>query len=430
MTTDGPAVAEAAERQVLGAMLLDDLAVDDASNVVTADDYASARNGLIHHAITSLTTAGQPHDALAVADWLTSTGDLNRVGGASYLHDLVTHVTSAASAGWYAGIVREASMKRAVRTEGLRLQSLGEADGSALDALNEARSRLDEVASRTEVEVSTADAVDSALASLDAKPGIPTRWPSLTDAVGGFYPGELVIVAARPGIGKTAVAIESALDCARRGKTAVLFSLEMSRDELLLRMFTNISGVDNSRIRHRTLRDQDRERLAAAAAQVKRLPLVIDDRSALTLAQVRSTARRWQLRGDVGLVIVDYLAKLRPGRDVARQDRRVQVDSLAGGLKNLAKDLHVPVMALSQLNRGIESRTDKRPILSDLRESGGIEAEADLALLMHRARDEYEGDPTELEMLVRKNRHGPECDVSLTFVGHRSQIADPAGYAP
>lgn len=425
MTTDGPTAAQSAETQVLGAMLVDDLAVDDVTSVIGPEDYESPRNAEIHHAITSLVAAGRPHDTIAVGNWLESAGDLKRVGGHSYLHELAASVVSPGSAGWYAGLIRESALKRAVRTEGLRLQTLGEADGPALDALNDARQRLDEVAMRGVAEVSTSAAVDEALASLDRKPGLPTRWPTLTDAVGGWYPGEFIVVAARPGIGKTAIAIESALDCARRGKTAVLFSLEMSRDELLLRMFTNISGVDNSRVRHRTLRPEDRERLREAAEQVKRLPLVIDDRSALTIAQVRSTARRWQMRGEVGLVIVDYLAKLRPGRDVARQDRRVQVDSLAGGLKNLAKDLHVPVMALAQLNRGIESRTDKRPILSDLRESGGIEAEADLALLMHRARDEHEGDPTELEMLVRKNRHGPEVDIKLNFVGHRSRITDP-----
>lgn len=428
MTTDPAELApfEHAERQVLGSMMLDALAVDDASRVLSGADFASPRHETIHDAVAHLAMSGKPHDPVAVADLLSSTGELSRVGGHAYLTELVTRVVSAAQCSYYAGIVREASLKRVVRNAGVRLQQLSETDGAALDAVSDARAALDSVSMRGQVDVSNADAVDEAIAALDAEPGLPTPWKSLTRTISGWYSTELYVVAARPGIGKSVVGVSAVMDCARRGHTAMLFSLEMSRVELYHRMLSAVSGVDGTRIRHRTLRDRDRADLARAAEHIKGLPLVVHAQTGLTVAQLRTLIRRQQLQGDVGLVVVDYLAKLRPSRDVTRQDRRVQVDSLVWGLKETAIQLDVPVLALAQLNRAIEARTDKRPQLSDLREAGGIEADADVVILMNRARDETEGDPSELGLIVRKNRHGPsDVEVPLIFVGHKSRIVDP-----
>lgn len=240
----------------------------------------------------------------------------------------------------------------------------------------------------------------------------------------GLKPGGLYIVGARPAVGKSTVAASFWLDCARRaGLTALLFSLEMTRTELYHRLLASVGEVDMGRLQHRTLRTDDYDRVSKAAAHIAGLPLVVDDRPDLSVAQIRARVRAVRRRRQVGVVIVDYLGLLRPPRDAPRNDRRVQVDMLSRGLKMLAKDLGVPVVVLAQLNRGPEGRASKAPVLSDLRESGAIEQDADVVMLLHRDPDD-ESMGTDLHVIVGKNRHGPQGRVTLNFRGQWSRIDD------
>ena len=241
----------------------------------------------------------------------------------------------------------------------------------------------------------------------------------------GRKPRQLYIGAARPGVGKTVMAVAATLDMARRGHPAVLFSLEMSRTELWLRMLSSVASVDGHRIQTRRLRADDRAKLDEAADRMRGLPLLIDDRPGLSMAQMQAKVRTLQRRAPLGLVAVDYLGLVKPPTWAPRNDRRVQVDAIAAGLKETARMFDVPLLAMAQLNRAIESRASRSPMLSDLRESGGIEQNADVAMLMHRATTTDNGEDTsELKIHMAKNRHGPTTVLDLIFRGHYSQISE------
>lgn len=421
-----PAVVEA-ERFVIGSMLMTDDAAFDVSEVLTGEDFMYDRHGIIHDTVLELVASEQPHDPVAVADRLSAVGDLARCGGAAYLHELVAAVVTPASAGWYAGLVREASMKRRVRALGARLEQIGARDGSALEVVEEARSVLDGVVEVRGSDPTVGESIDAALAALDEGPGTPTPWRGMTDLIGGWKRTQLYIGAARPGVGKSVLALATVLDIARRGEPVALFSLEMSRTELWLRMLSSVASVDGQRIQTRKLRPDDRAKLERAADSLRGLPIMVDDRPGLSLAQIQAKVRTLNRRHRLGLVVVDYLGLVRPPPGVSRTDRRVQVDAIATGLKDTARTFDVPLLALAQLNRAIESRSGHAPQLSDLRESGGIEAAADVVMLMHRATspDPDSGeDPSDLKVHFGKNRHGPQTVLELIFQGHYSRISD------
>lgn len=406
------------EHQVIGAMLTSRAAIEDAAEVLTADDFADIRHGHIFDAATDLDGDGKPVDPLSVHDALIASGikaDL------AYLHEVKASLVTAASAGYHAEQVRSASMRRAVKKAGVELQAIGEAE-DALEAVNTARATLDRVADQQrDTTVSNEQAVYDAIASIDAPRGIPTPWDTLNRAIRGWAPGMLYVAGARPGVGKTVLGVGALVDAARRREgVVVMASLEMPRDELYLRMLSSTGSVDGERIQHNRLTDGDMQRMSKAGADLSGLPLHVDDRSGLSLAQVRSIVRQQQRQRKVALVVVDYLGIMTPPSGTPRNDRRVQVDAIAQGLKNLARDLKVPILALAQLNRAIEGRAEKTPTLSDLRESGGIEAAADCVLLMHRTEEQ----PNDLHINVAKNRHGPRTHLALNFRGEYSRIED------
>lgn len=412
-------IHEPHERIVLGSMMLDRTTVDDATATLTGRDFADARHEAIFNAIVKLATNGKPTDALAVGDALR--GDAIRVDP-TYLHECIQTVAVAQSCGYYADQVKAASMLRAVTATGQRLIQLGEtADADPLEVINTARAQLDELVT-ADADESHESAVYEAIASMERPRGIKTPWRDLNALISGWGPGMLHVVGARPGVGKTVFGIGVTLDVARRGQTAVMISLEMPKDELYLRMLSNVGTVDGQRIQHRSLRGDDDANMAKAAAHVSTIPIVIDDRSALSLAQIRAKVRGIQRTREVGIVVVDYLGLVKPPPDAPRNDRRVQVDFIAQGLKDLSRDLKVPVIALAQLNRGIEGRAVKQPTMADLRESGGIEAAADIVILLHRD----DTDPMALEANIAKNRHGPQSKFTLTFRGEFSRIEDRA----
>lgn len=413
-----------AERQVLGAILTSPAALDDVAGLITGADFLDARHGAIFDAAHALASSGQPHDPAAVADKLGA--DRNRVGGVVALLDLTNRLVTASNAEHHARTVREDSLRRRVRSVANELVAYADQqDGtSALDLLNVARTRLDEMASDDVAEVPNEVAVWQAIKALDAPRGLPTPWRDLTHALGGWRPGALYVIGARTSVGKSVVALNAVLDMARRGKRALLFSLEMSRDEVYHRMLSNVGRVDGMRIQRNELSRENREALNEAARQIEHLPIVVDDRANLSVAQIRARVKSEQRKGEVGLVIVDYLGKVRPPAGTPKNDRRVQVDAIAWGHKELAREMNVPVVAMSQLNRGIESRADKMPMLSDLRESGGQEQDADVVILLHRALTEHQGDPSDLHMWVAKNRHGIQPSLTLNFRGHYSAAED------
>lgn len=423
---------EDTERVVLGSMLMSTDAAMDVADVLRGWHYASPRHELVHDAVLHLAGAALPHDPIAVASHLTETGDLARCGGAAYLHSLVASVAAPSSAGYYAGLVHEAAMKRRVRTVGARLELISGGDGAAIDVLNAARAELDAAVEDRSADLSVDDQISEALAALDEGPGTPTPWGCLTGLVGGWKPAQLYVAAARPGVGKSVFALAAMLDMARRGQPVAMFSLEMSRTELWLRMLSSVASVDGRRIQTRNLRASDRADLERAADQMRGLPLVIDDRTNLSVAQIQAKVRTLQRRAPLGLVVVDYLGLVKPPPGIAKNDRRVQVDAIAWGLKETAKTFEVPVLATAQLNRAIETRAGSAPQLSDLRESGGIEASADVVMLMHRATnpDPDAGvDPSELKVHIGKNRHGPQTVLELIFQGHYSRISEGPAWA-
>lgn len=403
------------ERQVLGAMLTSAAAIDDVTPILNGSDFSNLRHELIYDAILAQVADGRPVDAVTIGDRVE--------GGRAYLHELVAALIAASSADYHALKVRDAARLRKVREVGIRLEALAGTDDDPLDIVNAARQELDSLLD-VDADNSHETSVYDAIESLSEPIGVATPWRIVSDTIGGWAPGMLYIAGARPGVGKTVLGIGALLDIGRRGQTGMMFSLEMPKTELYLRMLSAVGSVRGDLLMHRATRRDDDQRLAEAAAHIARLPLVVDDRSAMSLAQIRAKVRAQQRRSGVGLVIVDYLGLVKPPPDAPRNDRRVQVDAIAQGLKNLARDLRVPILALAQLNRGIEGRADKMPALSDLRESGGIEAAADVVLLMHRATNEAHGDVTDLTLFFAKNRHGPQAVCHLNFEGAYSRATD------
>lgn len=409
-----------AERQIIAAILNSPAALDDVAGTITGGDFLDARYGLVFDTALALASSSRPHDATSV---LAELGDhAGRVGGLVTLMEISGSLVSAANAEYHARLVREDSLRRQVRQVATELAAHAEhQDGtSSLDLLNVARTRLDALATQDVQDVTPEAAVWQAFDALDAPRGLPTPWPDLTRALGGWRPGAMYVIGARTSVGKSVVALTAALDMARRGKRALLFSLEMSRDEVYHRLFSNVARVDGMRIQRNELTRDNREAISKAAEKLAELPIVIDDRANLSTAQIRARIKSEQRKGEVGVVIVDYLGKVKPPADAPKNDRRVQVDAIAWAHKEMARELHVPVLAMSQLNRGIESRADKMPMLSDLRESGGQEQDADVVLLLHRALTENQGDPSTLHLWVAKNRHGIQPTLQLNFLGHYS----------
>lgn len=415
-----------AERQVIGSILASDVLDDVLAQITTADIW-DPRHALILEAAAKVREDGHPVEPITVADQLGS--DLGRAGGMSYLLELHGCVITASSAGYIAEkVLRAESIRRTVVAAGHRIVGLGTnagADEDPLDVVDAVRAELDAVATgRTET--SAAEDVYAALELLEQEIGDPTPWRDLTEAIGGWRPGCLYYIGARPGVGKSVIAVGAALDMARRGKHAHIASLEMSKHELWQRMLCSTASVDNHRMTHRELTDKDWHALSEAAAHLSKLPITVNDSGAQRVSDIRAKSREIARTGTLGMVVVDYLQLMSSGGRV--ESRQQEVAGFSRALKLLAKELEVPVVALSQLNRGLESRADKMPALSDLRESGSLEQDADGVLLLHRDDDE---SPDLLQLLVGKNRHGPSnVLVRLRWEGHHFRATDFAPQSP
>ena len=427
-----------AEQGVLGGMMLSKDAIADVVEKLRSNDFYRPAHELIYEAIIDLYGRGEPADFVTVADALREKGNLEKVGGAPYLADLIDAVPTAANAGFYAEIVAERATLRRLVEAGTRIVQLGfAADGGEVDAaVNEAQAQVYSVTDRTksedyvklsEVIEPTMDFIEMLQSRGGQVNGVPTGFAEFDELTQGLHPGQMIIFAGRPAMGKTTLGMDVMRSAAiHNGMASAIFSLEMDRQEIMMRIMAAEAQVPMSRLRDGTVDDQDWERLARATTRFMDAPLYIDDSANMTLMEIRAKCRRLKQKADLKLVVIDYLQLMSSGKRV--ESRQQEVSEFSRALKLLAKEIEVPVIAISQLNRGNEQRTDKKPMMSDLRESGSIEQDADLIVLIHRE-DYYEKESAragEADLIVAKHRNGATKTIPVAFEGHYSRFKDMA----
>ena len=427
-----------AEQSVLGGMMLSKDAIADVVEHLKGVDFYKPAHELVYEAILDLYGRGEPADAVTVAAELTKRGEIGRVGGAPYLHTLISMVPTAANAGYYARIVRERAVLRRLVEAGTRIVQLGyAADGGDVDDLvNNAQAEVyavteqrtsEDYAVLADILNGTMEEIEAAGNRGDGMVGVPTGFIELDRLTNGLHPGQMVVLAARPAIGKSTMALDIARAASiKHGLTSAIFSLEMTRNEITMRLLSAEARVSLQSMRKGQMRDEDWQKLAATMGKISSAPLFIDDSPNMSLMEIRAKCRRLKQRHDLKLVVVDYLQLMSSGKRV--ESRQQEVSEFSRALKLLAKELEVPVIAISQLNRGSEQRTDKKPMLSDLRESGAIEQDADVVILLHRE-DFYERESPragEADFIVAKHRNGPTDTIVVAFQGQYSRFVDMA----
>ena len=424
-----------AEASVLGAMMLSKDAIADVIEFLKGEDFYRPAHQSIYAAIQRLFVRADPADAITVAADLQRNGELNRAGGATYLHDLVQSVPTAANASYYGRIVSEKATLRRLVDAGTRITSMGyTGDGEVDDIVDRAQAEVFTVAHRRTSEdyqplsalLNEAYGELEKLSQTGGMPsGVPTGITQLDELTRGLHPGQMVVIAARPGLGKSTLALDFARSASiGHNRTSVFFSLEMSRSEIMMRLLSAGTEVTLTRMRSGQLNDKDWDKLAKYMQNISEAPMFIDDSPNLTMMEIRAKARRLKQQYGLDLVVIDYLQLMTSGKRV--ESRQVEVSEFSRQMKLLAKELEVPVVALSQLNRGPEQRTDKKPMLSDLRESGSIEQDADVVILLHRD-DHYDKESPragEADLVVAKHRNGPTQTIPVAFQGHYSRFTN------
>jgi replicative DNA helicase len=427
----------AAEQCVLGGMLLSRDAISDVLEVIRPRDHYRPAHQILHEVILDLYGRGEPADAVTVAAELTRRGELTRVGGADYLHTVIASVPTAANAGYYARIVRERAILRRLVEVGTRIVQLGySGDGEADELVDQAQAEVYSVTDRriSEDYLPLSEIMPGALDEIEAigsrgggMTGVPTGFADLDALTNGLHPGQMIVIAARPALGKSTLALDLARSASvKHALTTVIFSLEMSRNEITMRLLSAEARVPLHTMRTGQLNDDDWTRLARRMSEVADAPLFIDDSPNMSMMEIRSKCRRLKQRNDLRMVIIDYLQLMSSPKRV--ENRQQEVSEMSRALKLLAKELEVPVVAVSQLNRGPEQRTNKQPLLSDLRESGSIEQDSDMVILLHRE-DAYERESPragEADLIIAKHRNGPTATVTVAFQGHYSRFVDMA----
>jgi replicative DNA helicase len=427
-----------AEEYVLGAMLLAPGAIGAVSEICRAEDFYRQSHGRIYRAALALYGKGEPVDAITLTDELDKLGELEDVGGRSRIHELAALVPASANAGHYARIVHEMATLRGLITCGQEIATLGyERPGEVVDLVDRAeqivfaisQSRVSSEFSHIEQLLKESFERITALYEAGAEvTGIPSGFRDIDRITSGFQPGNLVVIAARPSMGKSALALCMAANMGVRLDIPVaLFTLEMSKAEVTQRLMCSEAKVESQKLRSGKLSPEDWPRLTAACDKLARAPIYVDDTGSITMMEIRSKARRLKTRlPKLGLIIVDYLQLMTSGSSA--ENRVQEVSQISRSLKVLARDLEVPIVALSQLSRAVEQRSDKRPILSDLRESGAIEQDSDVVAFIYR--DEYYNDESDqqglAEVIVAKHRNGPTDTVKLSFLKRYAKFADLA----
>lgn len=420
-----------AERSVLGALMLDKDAIIKVANLIRLGDFYKDDHNAIYEAMVELYEQREPIDVLSLSNRLEEKKLLDKVGGSSYLTDLVNSVPSASNIVHYAKVVQKKSTLRKLITTASEIVELGYNESEDVEkVLDEAEQKLFSVSQKYIKQdfVPIKSILEAAFNRIDELHkgdhklrGIPSGFPDMDNILAGFQKSDLVIIAARPSIGKTTLALDLARQVSIREKIPVgIFSLEMSSDQLIDRMLAAQSGVDLWRLRTGNLKseegDDDFQRIGEAMGILSEAPIFIDDAGSSNVMEIRTMARRLQAEHNVGLIIVDYL-QLMEGRSGGGDNRVNEISEISRALKQLAKELNIPVIALSQLSRAVESRSPQIPKLSDLRESGSIEQDADIVMFLYREDREKPDTPNKniVEIHVAKHRNGPVGRFSLYF---------------
>lgn len=447
--TDSPPPAEdfgrqppqdlAAEQSVLGGMLLSKDAIADVLERLRPGDFYRPAHQNVYDAILDLYGRGEPADAVTVAAELDRRGLLRRIGGAPYLHTLISTVPTAANAGYYAGIVAEKALLRRLVEAGTRVVQYGYAGAEGADVneiVDRAQAEIYDVTERRTAEdfvpleallQPTMDEIDAIASNGGISRGVPTGFTELDELTNGLHGGQMIVIAARPGMGKSTLGLDFLRSCSIKNRlSSVVFSLEMSKSEIVMRLLSAEAKIKLADMRSGRMSDDDWTRLARRMSEISEAPLYIDDSPNLTMMEIRAKARRLKQKADLRLVVIDYLQLMTSGKKV--ESRQQEVSEFSRQLKLLAKELEVPVVAMSQLNRGPEQRTDKKPMLADLRESGAIEQDADMVILLHRP-DAFERDDPrggEADLIVAKHRNGPTRTVTVAHQLHLSRFTNMA----
>jgi replicative DNA helicase len=441
MVTTAPSIIERlpphnleAEQSVLGSLLIDRDAIIRVASFLRAEDFYTGANGLIYQAILDLYNRREPTDIVTLSDELQRRTQYDQAGGLSYLSSLLNAVPTAVHVEYYARIVERAATLRRLIGAGTEIVDIGFRDGmdteEALDAAERAifavsqRRQSKDFVSMGEVLDRFFDRIDYLQQNRGEVVGVATGFSDLDQLTGGLQRSDLVIVAARPSMGKTSLALGMAYGAAvGHHKTVGIFSLEMSAEQLVQRVLSMETGVDTHRLRLGQIDDNEWDRISRAFGRLSEAPIFVDDSAAASIMDIRSKARRLQAEQGLDMIIVDYL-QLMTGR---RSENRVQeISEISRGLKGLARELNVPVVAAAQLSRAVESRSDHRPMLSDLRESGSIEQDADVVMFIFRE-DKYEEDSEKkgiAEIIIAKHRNGPVGSVNLRFFDRTARFAD------
>ena len=430
-----------AEQSVLGGLLLENEALDRIADILNQADFYRHDHRLIYTHIAKLIEQNRPADIVTVAESLENSAELSSVGGIAYLGALAQNTPTAANIRRYAEIVRERSiMRKLVEVgSGIAESAYNPQGRDAQQLLDEAEAKIFQIAesgnrgSQGFVNIQSllpqvADRIDYLYQreNQGSVTGIPTGFDDLDERTSGFQPGDLIIVAGRPSMGKTAFSLNIAENVALDTKKAVaVFSMEMGATQLATRMIGSVGRLDQHRMRNGNLEDEDWARLTTALGKLNDAPIFIDEGAGLSSFDVRARARRLHRQtGGLGLIVVDYLQLMSGASGRASENRATEISEISRSLKSLAKELDVPVVALSQLNRSVEQRPDKRPVMSDLRESGAIEQDADLILFIYR--DEVYNPDSEdkgtAEIIIAKQRNGPIGRVRLTFLGQHTRF--------
>jgi replicative DNA helicase len=435
-----------AEMSILGGILIDNDAINRVLEVLNADDFYRESHRKIFQAMMRLSDQREPCDLITMTDTLRKQGELEEVGGAPYLMTLVDYVPTAANISYYCKIVKEKSINRRLISVATEIVTLGYDEQSDInDLLDLAQKNIYEISENklrpqyVPVQTVLKEAFNILKSLHDRKEhvtGIPTGYIDLDHMTAGFQPGDLIIIAARPSMGKTTLALNiaeyaSADPHNKKKVPSVIFSLEMGKEQLVMRFLASIAKVDFGRMRTGHFLDSDWPRLTRAAGILHDSKIFIDDTPAISVLELRSKARRLKSEHDIGLIIIDYLQLMRGGANP--ESRQQEISEISRSLKALAKELGVPVIALSQLNRELEKRADKRPMMSDLRESGAIEQDADVITFVYREAvyceqcRKRDGSCTQnhdrnAELIIGKQRNGAIGTVNLAFFGEHTRF--------
>lgn len=429
------------EQSVIGGLLIENAALDRVADILSASDFYRHDHRLIYQHINQLINSSKPADIITVAESLENSAELSGVGGIAYLGALAQNTPSSANIRRYAEIVRERAVVRQLIevSSGITDSAFNPQGRDAKNLLDEAELKILKIAESgqrtSQGFASVQDLLPGVINRIDdlfqldhsnGVTGISTGFLDLDTYTSGFQPGDLIIVAGRPSMGKTAFSINIAENIALESKLPVaIFSMEMGSAQLVTRMIGSVGRLDQHRMRNGTLEDDDWERLTMAVGKLNDAPIYIDEGAGLNSFELRARARRLQRKtGQLGLIVIDYIQLMAGTSDKANENRATEISEISRSLKSLAKELNVPVVALSQLNRSLEQRPDKRPIMSDLRESGAIEQDADLILFIYR--DEvYNKDSDQkgtAEIIISKQRNGPIGSIRLSFLGEHTRF--------